>query len=237
MPRPTANTVTYANHSPIAGSFIVHRVTSVEVLKHVARPIREVIRRSYANSYEEPNGPLPKGTVDSRYKVLHHTQFAERATDHFRRHHSQYWVAQSEGSGSKSRMLGFAKTTPVAGDFYLNDVVVDPGLGAVSSQRRGYGTMLVHAALKYGGHGDRPLNLEAFELNEGEGGPNQMYRNMGLVRMGEADPFTFPNGSQLDMCLYSTPEGMTVNGVVQVLEARYPHLRQSFPSQVCHLTA
>ena len=230
------NTVTYPGDK-VWGSMMVERLPNIPALAKAAPAMRELIRQSYAWSYEAPNGPLPKGTLDTHYGAQHDMAYLARSISHFK-YGSQFWVARSEGLNGV--LLGFVKTTPGEAledpqpdTVYLNDVVVTPNArpgSTISSRQRGYGRTLVHAALKYGGYEDVPLLLEAFEVSEA--GPNQLFRNMGLVRTAPAEPFEFPNGAALDMCEYSSPQGLTLSGVVHALEARYEPLGHAYPSKV-----
>lgn len=220
----------------------VDRLTSAREVGEVSPQLCGLILRAYTHAYEKgesnnPSGRLPRGTIATRYSIANHARFRERAIEHYERG-SQFWVIRADNGD----ITAFAKVTPGEvledprpGTVYINDVATDPGdQWRANHQRRGYGRAALHAALTFGDFADVPVWLEAFEASEDQmvggylvPGRNQLYRNMGLERIGGVDPFTFHNDAELWMCEFGTPNGMTLNGVIGALEIRYPDLRQA----------
>src|SRR5688572_14276592 len=224
-----ATTVVYRSYS-LRESLRVSRIQYPEGVEDWAPKMRGLIERGYTAAFEEPRGHLPAGTVATRYGAEHDAAFTARALDHHGRG-SQYWTIRAGGA-----LLVFAKVTPgevldepMPGVVYVNDIVVEAGSTGhtfQSHQRKGYASAVLHAALKFGGHDPhRPVVLEAFDASEDRmvngrlvAGPNQLYRNMGLERVGSADPFGFPNGAELWMSEFRTPAGFALDGAVHALE-------------------
>lgn len=249
MPLGLADSATYQKWGK---ELYVDRLTTPYDVVRAAPELCALILRAYSHAYEENGhdemkGQLPKGTVATRFGSGQHDRYRIGAAKHFDGG-SEFWVIRTEdGNGD---IAAFAKVTPGEvledprpGTVYLNDVVVDPRF-----QRQGYGRTAVHAALKFSGLPDVPVWLEAFEASETrlvespqisenhpveshvDPGPNQLYKNMGLVRTGGADPFEFPDAdAELYMCEYGTPANFTLNGVIAAMEKRYADLRSAVP--------
>jgi GNAT superfamily N-acetyltransferase len=224
MSTEASNVVQYSGFGPWQ-HLRVQRLGYEERLADAGPLMRGLVLATYQRTFEVPYGSLPAGTVAQRYGEEHTDAFVQRAVDSHRRG-SQYWVIRGG-----DQLVGLAKVSPgetldepQPGVVYINDVIVAP-----EEQRKGYGSALLHAALKFGGHEPASVvALDAFEAGESRvvntgfpaPGSNQLYVGMGLERVGPADPFGFPNGAELWMCEYRTPEGTALDGVVKALEER-----------------
>lgn len=228
MTKRATSSVMYPKHSgrPIE----IFNLRSPDQIARFGASMCGAINSAYANSYEDPNGPLEKGTVVRRYGPQEAKAWTERAVG-FLASDSQYWAALA----ANNSVASFVKLTPYEGTVYVNDVVTRPAMqSSKSHQRRGYASMLLHASLKFGGFDPgSSVWLDAFDASEnrmGEdglmvAGPNKLYTGMGLVAVGPSkDTFTFPDetgepGSQLFMTEYRTPQGVTLADVASNLEA------------------
>lgn len=152
-----ASEVRYPNH--FWGSTSVERLVNAAAVAQAAPLLRGIITVAYAHAYEEPAGPLPRGTIASRYSASYDTEFTERAVEHHVRG-SQYWVVRKDAEDEENNQpIGFVKISPGdvinpprPGTVYINDVVVLPHkMSRAGHQRRGVGRTMLHAALSYGG--------------------------------------------------------------------------------------
>ncbi len=220
IPRPTANTTAYINPN-FADPFIIERVTSARDLEKFAPAICNLMISAYGASTEDPNGPLPQGTLALEYGEGRSREVLKALRQDFVRG-AQFWLSWND---AKDELVGLAETIPDhpnRGDFNLIDVVVRPSL-----QREGRGSMLAHTALKYSGYGGRRLTFDTFLINT-ELEP--VYEDKGMKTLGRVRSRDFVNGGKLGVRRYASPEGLTVSGVVAILEARHEYLAHGYQS-------
>ena len=122
-------------------------------------------------------------------------------------------------------IVAVSKVTPQGENTYVNDIVV-----ARSYQKHGYGSMVIHAALRFGSsQHEASVNLDGFE-----GSPvNAWYQETWGLVPGELCEESFAVGDHtLPQRRFSSPDHLTVRGIVAALEKKTPGLASGriFPS-------
>ena len=110
-----------------------------------------------------------------------------------------------------------AATDEQLGGCYVNDIV------ATYPHRTGYGSLVLHAALKFGQYEpEDPVVLEAFLGSS----VNEWYGRLGLLPKPHipTDDFCFDEDQALPMMYYGTSSYGNLDTVVTALETAHPHL-------------
>jgi hypothetical protein len=204
-------------------ALVVERLRREDVNMDIARAVQTVMQPAYVAQFEWPRGSLPTGVITeglfnpaSKKKVRSHHG---RMSSHMSTMGSQYWLLRDPEAPTD--LIGLSKVTPEGKKNptpYFNDVSVRP-----DRQRHGYGTVLAHAALKFGPLSpDGPLQLAGF----GGSTVNAWYEEVWGLTAAGMDPEGFPVNDRhtLPQVIYTTPEGLTVGGIIQRLEERTPEL-------------
>jgi GNAT superfamily N-acetyltransferase len=221
--------VTYEKNDDSINLFRVDEAKDVS--EELAAQNMRLLAAAYAHQFEEPTGILPRDTFARRHDP-EDPHLLERHLDRMvssLESESQYWFSYvdeglvminglSKVSPSRSNQVQKARlSSPNA---YLNDLLVDP-----SSQRKGLGSGLLHAPLKFGGFGyDKALALDAFKGNPQV---NSWFERLGMLPVeAEVGPFDIDGIHSLEQIRYSTPESVNVGQVRIRLERAHPILKE-----------
>jgi GNAT superfamily N-acetyltransferase len=202
---------------------VVERLRRTDNNMATATAIQRVMRPAYEAQLEVPTGTLPTGLIrqqlfdDESKKKVRAQQ--GRMSSHTEKYDSQYWVLRDPDNTydyvglAKVSRRGAKADTPFG---HFNDVVVRP-----ADQRRGLGSVIAHAAVKFGPMPpDQPMALEGYAGSA----VNGWFEEWGMVARG-VDPEGLQVGTYtVPQVRYITEQGLTVAGLATRLEERMPAL-------------
>lgn len=205
----------------------LHQDAVEEVAPHVMR----LVAGAYAAQFEPHSAPA--GTFVRQYDITDEKLVAghvQRMQTHMNAG-SQYWLACVRENMEPS---GLAKVAPHSSmakrivdattvrlglplftrpEVYVHDVITAPKL-----QRRGIGSLALHASLSYGN-----LPIEAqLTLDGYEGSPvNAWFTSLGFVSTNKTSQYHTASGTALKQRQFATPDDITLKDVTRRLEQRF----------------
>lgn len=193
--------------------------TAREVTTEVARGVQAVLQSAYSAQFELPRGTLPLGAITRHLcNPADDKKVAEQRTrmlEHMERG-SEYWIAR-DLQHQHNTIVAVSKVTPQGENTYVNDVIV-----AEAYQKYGYGSIVAHAALRFGSsQHDASVSLDGFEGNP----VNKWFQETWGLEPGELCGEGFVVGEHvLPQRRFASPDQLTVRGVVAALEKKNPGL-------------
>jgi GNAT superfamily N-acetyltransferase len=222
--------VTYEKNEEAINLFRIDEAKDAS--EELAAEAMRLIAAAYGHQFEEPRGKLSRDTFARRYdpddKGLLDRHFNRMASS--LESGAQYWFSYvDEGEAtlnglskvSPSRPKQTQKARLTGPNAYVNDLLVEP-----RSQRKGLGSGLLHAPLRFGGFEyDKALALDAFKGNPQV---NSWFERLGMLPVEvEVGPFDIDGIHSLEQIRYSTPESVSLGQVRIRLERAHPILKES----------
>lgn len=247
-------TVIYRN--PAADrEYFVHRLSTPDINLYAARKVLELLEASLAfqletPAFKGPDGVLPAGTMKERFARLRdaNLQQMDRMNRSLNRGGAYWYINPEEDnptdrsfySSDEGYVAGLIKTSPSrvsraqrlrlqAPNCYVNDIVVDPKAKSttVAGAKQRIGSMLMHAALKFGDYQPRAkLTIDGYI---GDEAANDWFGRLGLQQDPTVDlaGWAASDAITLAQVRFTSPPNCSIRNHVQALEGSAAWLGQA----------
>jgi len=230
-PQPEAIAVLYGGAAFEKPDIVVERVAE-PIQRQTAQQMLRVMGEAYQGEF---GSSVPEGTIANHFSTGYEGVTAQvgRVRNSTEQNGATYWLAYEADQGpDEADLLGLIKVSPSyphmlatvrnRPNCYVNDIAVAP-----DHARNGLGSMMLHAALRYGGYRqDASVVADTYAL---QGSGAKFFGARGFQLLPDTPPPTIlhaPQGERASLDM-ERRRAKSLGGLVRQLERSYPQLAGS----------